>query len=158
MFDYKNKSEMNKVMDGLYISDCFAASDETELLKNKIAYVVNASGVPITTKGRKYLHIQVSDSEAENIKKYFKSCIDFVEEGRSAGKAVLINCAAGISRSSSLTLAYMMYKKKEGLNECLAELKKCRPVVWPNQGFYKQLQEFEKELGLKSKIEKPSIF
>ena len=25
---------MNKVMDGIYISDCFAASDEKELLKN----------------------------------------------------------------------------------------------------------------------------
>ncbi len=52
----------------------------------------------------------------------------------------------------------MMYTLHQGANECLAMLRKCRPCVWPNQGFYNQLLKFEKELSLKSKIPKPSIF
>ena len=66
--------------------------------------------------------------------------------------------AAGISRSSSLVLAYMMFKEKEGLNECLIKLKKSRPIVWPNPGFYAQLKKLEGTLGLESKVPKPSMY
>ena len=54
-------------------------------------------------------------------------------------------------------LAYMMYKYKEGVNECLVKLRKSRPIVSPNDGFYNQLLAFEKELGLKSKIPKTEL-
>ncbi len=51
-----------------------------------------------------------------------------------------------------------MYVQQQGLNECFAQLRKCRPCIWPNDGFYKQLSVFEKRLGLKSQISKPSYF
>ena len=74
------------------------------------------------------------------------------------GILIMNDSAAGVSRSSSLVLAYMMYSLKEGLNECFAKLKKSRSVIWPNNGFYKQLQKFEKELGLTSKVPKPGFY
>ena len=58
---------------------------------------------------------------------------------------------------ASVMLAYMMYKYKEGVNECLVKLRKCRPIVEPNPGFYSQLLKFENELGVKSKIPKPIL-
>jgi len=50
-----------------------------------------------------------------------------------------------------------MLAKKEGLHECMMHLRKVRPCIWPNEGFYKQLVEFEKELGLVSKLPKPPL-
>ncbi len=36
---------MDKVLDGLYISDCFAARDKEQLVKNKITHVVIAANM-----------------------------------------------------------------------------------------------------------------
>eukprot|EP00826_Nyctotherus_ovalis_P021459 TRINITY_DN1692_c0_g1_i6.p1 TRINITY_DN1692_c0_g1~~TRINITY_DN1692_c0_g1_i6.p1 ORF type:complete len:150 (+),score=29.14 TRINITY_DN1692_c0_g1_i6:118-567(+) len=149
---------MDKVMEGLFISDLIAATNETELAKHGITHIVNASGMSLMTKGRECYNIYVMDSPGANIYKFFEPAVKFIEKARAAGKNVLVNCAAGISRSSSLVLAYMMFKEKEGLNECLTKLKKCRSVVWPNPGFYGQLQKFETMLGLKSKVSKPSLY
>ena len=54
-----------------------------------------------------------------------------------------------------MVLAYMMTIMKKGLNDCMAHLKKCRPEICPNEGFYKHLLAYEKKLGLISTIPKP---
>ena len=58
---------------------------------------------------------------------------------------------AGISRSSTIVLAYMMATQKRGLRDCIRNLRRCRPCICPNAGFYEQLLNFEKELGLNLK-------
>ena len=49
----------------------------------------------------------------------------------------------------------MMTVLGHGLHECMLHLRKCRPIICPNEGFYNQLKEYEKQLGLVSKIPKP---
>ena len=78
----------------------------------------------------------------------------------SIGKYLCIktnNSAAGVSRSSTIVAAYLMVIQKQGLHECLSFLLKCRPCINPNEGFYKQLTKFEKDLGLASKLPKPCM-
>ena len=64
---------------------------------------------------------------------------------------------AGISRSSTIVLAYLMNVEKKGLNECVDYLLKCRSCICPNKGFLSQLQDYEEKLGLVSKIPKPKF-
>jgi hypothetical protein len=54
-----------------------------------------------------------------------------------------VACAAGISRSATLVLAYLM--KREGLSLPVActLVRSVRPIVQPNHGFMWQLVEFE---------------
>uniref|UniRef100_A0A8C9R8H6 protein-tyrosine-phosphatase n=1 Tax=Scleropages formosus TaxID=113540 RepID=A0A8C9R8H6_SCLFO len=57
----------------------------------------------------------------------------------SLGCSVLVHCAAGVSRSPALAVAYVMYR----LGLCLddAFVKERRPTISPNFNFLGQLQE-----------------
>ena len=66
----------------------------------------------------------------------------------SNGK-VLVHCQAGISRSSTIVIAYLMKKKGISLETAFRETKKIRSIVEPNILFYSQLYEFESELHKK---------
>ncbi len=50
---------------------------------------------------------------------------------------------AGVSRSVTLVVAYIMTVTGLGWQEALAAVKVARPCAGPNLGFQRQLQEFE---------------
>lgn len=54
----------------------------------------------------------------------------------------------GISRSSSLVIAYLMKENSWKLNVAFGHVKKQRSYVNPNYGFQRQLKKFEIKLGL----------
>lgn len=78
--------------------------------------------------------------------------ISIQEKARTKGEKVVVHCSAGCSRSVTITLAYMMKHKKMTLLEALTWIRKRRPIVYPNKGFYKQLIEYETEINGKSSI------
>lgn len=55
---------------------------------------------------------------------------------------------AGVSRSASIALAYVMHKEKVPLETALERLRSTRPAVRPNDEFMKQLKELEVSLGI----------
>lgn len=73
-------------------------------------------------------------------------CIPFAEEARQANTNVLIHCMAGISRSVTLTIAYLMYHFGLSMHAAYQFVKEKRPAISPNLNFMGQLVEFEKEL------------
>lgn len=60
--------------------------------------------------------------------------------------AVLINCRQGISRSATVTIAYLMLYQGEDLMSAIGHVKACRPTIQPNPGFMRQLVNLEMEL------------
>jgi protein-tyrosine phosphatase len=50
---------------------------------------------------------------------------------------------SGISRSTSMVIAYLIKEKGMGFEEAFAFCKEKRPIVHPNSGFKKQLRELE---------------
>lgn len=62
------------------------------------------------------------------------------------GVNVYIHCAAGVSRSSYLTLAVLMRVTGEPLEDCLARLRSQRPAANPNSGFHAHLERAEGRL------------
>ena len=59
---------------------------------------------------------------------------------------MLVHCAAGVSRSASVVVAYLMYKKGLSLDDALDFVKSKRECVDPNFGFREQLQIFDQIL------------
>lgn len=49
---------------------------------------------------------------------------------------------AGISRSSTVIMAYLMKYKKMTLDDALELVQKARPIAMPNIGFLVKLQEY----------------
>jgi predicted protein tyrosine phosphatase len=61
----------------------------------------------------------------------------------------LVHCFAGVSRSATIVIAYLMVEYGMTLNDALIHVRKQRYFINPNDGFRRQLQTFQRELNLK---------
>ena len=64
---------------------------------------------------------------------------------RGSGGSILVHCQAGISRSATICLAYLISRKHFRLDEAYEFVKKRRAVISPNFNFMGQLLNWEKE-------------
>ncbi|XP_016951455.1 dual specificity protein phosphatase 18 [Drosophila biarmipes] len=93
-----------------------------------------------------YLRIPVQDRSEADLYKHFDEGADLIEEVRLSGGCTLIHCVAGVSRSASLCLAYLMKHAGMSLREAYHHVQSIRPQVRPNSGFFQQLRRYEQEL------------
>lgn len=59
---------------------------------------------------------------------------------------VLINCRQGVSRSATLTIAYLMLHHEQDLLGAIELVRRARPCIRPNPNFMRQLVDLEMEL------------
>ena len=59
-----------------------------------------------------------------------------------------MHCLAGVSRSVTVTLAYLMHTKSLCLNDAFSLVRARKPDVSPNFHFMEQLHSFERELNM----------
>ena len=70
----------------------------------------------------------------------------FSDEARNASCNVLIHCQAGVSRSATIVVAYLMHHKKMSMDDAYRLVKAKRSVISPNFNFMGQLMEYEQAL------------
>ncbi|KAB0391117.1 hypothetical protein E2I00_012955, partial [Balaenoptera physalus] len=75
--------------------------------------------------------------------RHFKESIQFIHECRLRGEGCLVHCLAGVSRSVTLVVAYIMTVTDFGWEDALRTVRAGRSCANPNLGFQRQLQEFE---------------
>jgi hypothetical protein len=92
-----------------------------------------------------YMTIYEDDNPKVDIKSYFSFTNKFIDKYRK-DRGVLVHCAAGISRSTTVIIAYVMYKLKLGFNEAYTFVQERHPITDPNFGFICQLHQYEKEI------------
>ena len=161
MFGFMSKDHLNEVLPpdpvtgkgGLYIGDWNSADDVQTLVQKKINYVLSALPESIARKpeypkhGITQMVVSAEDMASFDMRPHFDGAYTFIEQGLKNGN-VLVHCAAGISRSSTLTLVYLMRARNEGFKKSLAFLRTKRPICTPNHGFQTQLVEYAKKHGL----------
>lgn len=59
---------------------------------------------------------------------------------------MLVHCLAGVSRSVTITLAYLMYARSLCLNDAFAMVRIRKPDISPNFQFLQQLDSWENQL------------
>lgn len=72
--------------------------------------------------------------------------VKFMDSFLERNKKVFVNCYAGVSRSASIVIAYLMYKKNISFIQAFEFLKMKRSIVSPNLSFIDQLSTLEKPL------------
>uniref|UniRef100_A0A8C8RKK6 Dual specificity phosphatase 7 n=1 Tax=Pelusios castaneus TaxID=367368 RepID=A0A8C8RKK6_9SAUR len=72
------------------------------------------------------------------------------DEARTKKCGILVHCLAGISRSVTVTVAYLMQKMNLSLNDAYDFVKRKKSNISPNFNFMGQLLDFERTLGLNS--------
>uniref|UniRef100_A0A6C0AF65 Tyrosine specific protein phosphatases domain-containing protein n=1 Tax=viral metagenome TaxID=1070528 RepID=A0A6C0AF65_9ZZZZ len=88
------------------------------------------------------IFFKASDEEDFDISVFFEPFHKIINE--NPNKKILLHCYAGISRSPTLILSYMISKNIENytLHELIKKLKKCRFIIDPNEGFIESLKNY----------------
>ncbi|CAN9500751.1 unnamed protein product [Ophioblennius macclurei] len=135
---------INKILPDLYLGNLKDARDPELLAKHNISHIlsIHDTAAPIL-EDKTYLCISAADHSKQNLTQYFRDSIMFIHECRLKGEGCLVHCVAGVSRSVTLVVAYIMTVTGRGWVEALAAVRSARPCAGPNLGFLRQLEEFE---------------
>lgn len=146
---------MAEITEFLYLGGLAAAKMEEELMEKGITCVINASieAPDINYESIKATRIRLQDNPTCNIGIHFDLVADKIDKVRRERGKVFVHCIAGISRSATLVLAYLMKYHKMKLIDAHAYVKKRRPLIRPNAGFWKDLVDFEKKLFHKNTVD-----
>ena len=93
---------------------------------------------------KSYTHLPVLDCGSADIRRYFDRAIDIIQKAKASEERVYIHCVLGVSRSSTIVLAYLMKCHEMSFDDALRFLKGKRKQVSPNFGFRLQLLEWIK--------------
>ncbi|KAF8068955.1 hypothetical protein FPV67DRAFT_1098469 [Lyophyllum atratum] len=134
---------MDEVTPGLWLGDLASALDVEKLKAHGIYSILSAMRGRLTIKETFIKHqVLVDDTEDEDILRHLLPSIHFIQAELDKGRGVLVHCQAGISRSSTIVAAYLMYSKKLDTEAALEMIRNVRPHIEPNQNFFRQLEIF----------------
>lgn len=91
-----------------------------------------------------HLYFNVEDSPKQSLVDVFPRANRFLLECQQKNQRVLVHCSAGISRSSSIVIAFLMCHHNMTLKEAYTFVQHKRPVISPNLGFMRQLSQLNK--------------
>lgn len=129
----------------VYLSGHRVANDLEKLQELSIRHVVRIGDkqdllVYDTHPDIEYYTIEIKDS----VRSHFTPSMlhEVIEFITSATTPVLIHCLAGVSRSATVAMAYLIKVHKKSYLEARNEVQEKRPCVSPNTTFLKDLQLF----------------
>lgn len=123
------------------------AQDLNFLNREKITHVLNLTASPFKPEvlsSRICMQIALQDSPAQDILSHIPAAIDFIQSARDCGGRILIHCLAGISRSSAIAIAYLMWQGHHTFPVAYDMVRAHRPCAAPNLNFLGQLTMFGK--------------
>ena len=125
----------------LYLGDIRTSFMRDKLKELGITHIlmVGYFMTPLFPDDFKYENIEVNDNRSDNILKHLIKGIKFIEES----SICYTHCQLGKSRSATIVIAYVMYKKKIHFSEAFDFVKDKRSIVFPNEGFQYQLEDFD---------------
>ncbi|XP_014292388.1 dual specificity protein phosphatase 10 isoform X2 [Halyomorpha halys] len=135
----------SRVLPFLYVGNARDAGDTSLLRDLGVSKVLNVTlqSTGPEPSGIAYRQLPASDSGQQNIKQYFEEAFSFIEEARKSNCAVLVHCQAGVSRSPTIAIAYIMKHRGLSMIEAYKLVKAARSIISPNLNFMGQLLELE---------------
>lgn len=140
---------MWRIARGLYLGDARDALDRDLLLGVGVSHILNcAREAPCQFRSDfRYCHLRLADPDTE-----FQDVIErlcrFIRRGRRSG-AVLVHCAAGLSRSAASIVAYLCSQGRS-LEDSLDLLRRrvgetVEEFIEPDAGFLVQIECYFEE-------------
>jgi len=101
--------------------------------------------------GIKFINLDWVDNEGQLIDKDLQTAIEFIDVARSQGGDVLVHCAQGKSRSSTVVVAYLMAKSMyPDVETALKYTQEKRKMAEPNPGFMTKLKSWQESSTFQS--------
>ncbi|OMJ89281.1 hypothetical protein SteCoe_8578 [Stentor coeruleus] len=139
-------TNMHKVNEYIYIGNRRASEDIKTLTSERIVKILQLLDFYIPNE-REYdieiKFIQIEDSETQTLEYILPEALRFIHNAVLNRQKILIHCNAGVSRSGSILVAYLMASNKIDYKQALRMAKNSRPCIDPNPGFAKQLNSLD---------------
>jgi hypothetical protein len=141
----KDNELINHIIDNIYLGDC--SHNEEELVKLGISYVFNVTN-NYYREYKKMIEIKIplQDCITQNIMDIFPTVIEQIKELNDEGLKIYIHCHAGISRSASLVIYYLIKYHNMSFDKAFKYVRDKRLCIQPNQSFVEQLKFLEKNI------------
>lgn len=158
----------------LYIGAARNADNKSELLRNHITDILNVSeeasnpfvrcrsGCQCTRSGIgcngstspmlpplfTYHQVPLRDGDGPSFLDALEQCTRILDDVRaSSTRRILVHCVAGMSRSGSIALGYMMRTSCWSLRHAFEDISSRWPLIRPNAAYIEQLQHYEAHLA-----------
>jgi len=138
-----------KVADFLFLGNINDAANSETLTALGIDHVLNVTAVTPSYKMSNkitYKQLLAADNGSQNIKQYFDEAFLFIDAAKKSGGSVLIHCQAGVSRSPTIAIAYLIKYFSMKMLDAYQYIKIRRSIISPNLNFMGQLLEFEQTI------------
>ncbi|KAM4729029.1 dual specificity protein phosphatase 18 [Anableps anableps] len=137
---------LSQVTPTLFLSGADAPFNAALMSQKGITLIVNAtlSHAFPAYPGVECLRVPVCDLPCERLGLHFDRVAERIHGNQAGG--TLVHCAAGMSRSPALVMAYLM--RFRGVTLCQAHrwVQESRPFIRLNAGFWEQLLRYERRL------------
>uniref|UniRef100_A0A3B3ZIW3 Uncharacterized protein n=1 Tax=Periophthalmus magnuspinnatus TaxID=409849 RepID=A0A3B3ZIW3_9GOBI len=136
---------LSEITPSLFLSGSDGAQNGPLVSRKGITLIVNATlahpSPPLP--GVEVLRVPVSDLPSAPLHQHFDRVAERIHS--NSGKT-LVHCAAGMSRSPALVMAYLMRFRGVSLQQAHALVRERRPHIRLNRGFWQQLLTYERRL------------
>lgn len=144
----------------VFISNIVAASNAKLLREHGITHIVcccpgafsfaSTAGKPLD-QDQGFTRLDLAgfeDSGNQALSAHTDAAFRFIEAALDASPEarVLVHCAQGVSRSTSVVVDWLMRKHAMSYDDALQLCKRTRPIVQPNTSFERQLRKLDAEL------------
>jgi hypothetical protein len=141
--------ECSKVAEHIYLGGDAVARDKEILKQNGITHILNCVGFVCPEYFKAdfvYRTLWLQDSPSEDITSILYDVFDYFEDVREQCGKVLVHCCQGVSRSTSLVIAYLMWREGQSFDDAFQYVKAARGIADPNMGFACQLLQCQKRV------------
>lgn len=130
------------ILDHLYLGgiECYNEGVLKRLGINVVVRIINGDFIKIPNII--HYHIPLDDIDT-NISQFFDFLCDRIDYHLQNGDRILVHCVMGISRSSTIILAYLMKKKGMSFSQAYQYVLSRRNIIRPNDSFFKQLRDYD---------------
>lgn len=135
----------DEIIKNLYLGD--TCSRHPQILRHLgIKNIVSANKEDKAYPAGEFINYKLNwdDATDQNLFPQIDDACEFIDSKLLNGEKVLVHCYAGISRSASVIIYYMMNRFNMSYKRALQYVKARRKVVKPNPGFSRQLKVFDK--------------
>uniref|UniRef100_A0A5B6YHI7 Putative Mitogen-activated protein kinase phosphatase 1 isoform 2 n=1 Tax=Davidia involucrata TaxID=16924 RepID=A0A5B6YHI7_DAVIN len=141
--------ECSRIADHVYLGSDAVAKNREILRQNGITHVLNCVGFVSPEYFKSdlvYKTLWLQDTPSEDITSILYDVFDYFEDVREQGGRVFVHCCQGVSRSTSLVIAYLMWREGQSFEDAFQFVKAARGVTNPNMGFACQLLQCQKRV------------
>ncbi|CAK9176527.1 unnamed protein product [Ilex paraguariensis] len=141
--------ECSKVAEHIYLGGDVVARDRSMLKQHRITHILNCVGFVCPEYFKAdfvYRTLWLQDSPSEDITSILYDVFDYFEDVREQDGRVFVHCCQGVSRSTSLVIAYLMWREGQSFDDAFQFVKAARGIADPNMGFACQLLQCQKRV------------